>query len=687
MKNLKKYLFCFCIFLLFSIFVFIPFYAKSQEPDSRFGINAFVSNRYNWNEWSSPVNILKDMNISWSREEFVWNIIEPVKGKYNFEPYDRSMGYLKDANINVLGILDYSSNWASTCPTCENPDKYMPNMEEWRGYVGTVVDRYKGQVKYWQIWNEPNVPIFFKPQPDVAKYMDLLKNSYEVIKQKDKDAKVVLAGTSGVDMAYLRMLKDMGGAQYFDVLAVHPYSFDFRTPPEVSFMTNLRNAEKIAEEFNNKPIWLTEFGWPTDRGTGLSEDAQARYLIRTYVMSFSFPNVKKLFWYDFRNDGSNVDYHEHNFGIINQDYSKKKSYYAYSNLIRLLEYSQFEKINQEGQYGTYDFSFIKNGDRIRVIWKINGDDSINLDGMSGNIKVYDYLGGEIVFGQGQAKAVTISGSPVFVVSSTLGSSASEGIVFGNKYDYDYVTQSSHVTMKSGEEREVWVKLKNSGTAVWNKNSASPVILGTSRGIDRASVFFAGQNWVGANRSAKTSENFVKPGETGTFSFKVKAPENLPNGVYREYFCPVAEGLYWMKDMGIYWDMVIDNSFEQENSFLSKEYDYQYVGQTIPGPLNNGDKAKLSVSLKNIGTKSWERGKLNLGTSRYRDRVSSFGSGWLEGKRVMLDQESVKPGEVGSFTFEITANGERGLYKEYFRPVLEGVGWLKDIGIYWPIRLN
>jgi polysaccharide biosynthesis protein PslG len=419
MKKAKRVILGFCVTLMTFLVFLIPFNAKMAEPDSRFGINTFVLNRYNWEEWDRPVSILKDLKVNWTREEFIWSQIEPQKGNFDWTFYDRAFGKLSESGINVLGIIDYSAPWATEDPSRADADKYMPNIQEWRTYVGKVVDRYGGKVKYWQIWNEPNIPTFFKPEPNTAQYMGLLKNASEVIRNKDGAAKVVLGGLSGVDVGYLQTLKTMDAGRYFDVLAVHPYRLDFKSPPESGGLErDLANIEKIAKEFGGKEVWLTEFGWPTDSAEGVSEDIQAKYLARTYLISLSFSNIKKVFWYDFRDDGNNSNFREDNFGLVERDYTPKKSFLAYKNLINLLEYSEIDKININGVNGIYDFSFNKNGATIRAIWKIDGQDAIDIDSQGKEITIYDILGNKILSDGGNdiSQRVRISESPIFIIS-------------------------------------------------------------------------------------------------------------------------------------------------------------------------------------------------------------------------------------------------------------------------------
>lgn len=178
MKKAKRGILAFCVILMMILVFLIPFNAKMAEPDSRFGVNAFVLNRYGWEEWNEPIKAIEELKVNWIREEFVWKQIEPKKGRFDWAFYDKAFERLTNSDINILGIIDYSAPWATEDPGRADADKYMPNISDWRDYVGRIVDRYGDKVKYWQIWNEPNLPIFFKPEPNSAKYLELLKKCF-----------------------------------------------------------------------------------------------------------------------------------------------------------------------------------------------------------------------------------------------------------------------------------------------------------------------------------------------------------------------------------------------------------------------------------------------------------------------------------------------------------------------------
>lgn len=115
--------------------------------------------------------------------------------------------------------------------------------------------------------------------------------------------------------------------------------------------------------------------------------------------------------------------------------------------------------------------------------------------------------------------------------------------------YAYVDQTKTVgkgttNMLRGDRVYVGFKAKNTGNISWRNNGPNPVNIGMTHPLDRLSAFFDG-TWLGQNRPAHMLEAEVAPGQTGTFEFWMKAP-NQP-GTYLEHYSLVAEGAAWLND--------------------------------------------------------------------------------------------------------------------------------------------
>ncbi|MDQ6421966.1 sugar-binding protein [Paenibacillus sp. LHD-117] len=214
------------------------------------------------------------------RNDFLWNVIEPSKGTYDWSLYDNIVATNKQHGLQMIGLLAYSAAWASTAPErAEMPDHYPPRtVSEYADFVYRTVLRYKDTVHQWEIWNEPNLDGFFRPTQSAEAYVELLKAGYLAVKRADPKATVVMGGLSGTGGGYLDEMIAHGAADYTDAIVIHPYQAG---DPEAgdSFVHDIAGVQA---KMPDKPIWLTEWGWRTDEQ---GADKQALYTVKGYLLA------------------------------------------------------------------------------------------------------------------------------------------------------------------------------------------------------------------------------------------------------------------------------------------------------------------------------------------------------------------------------------------------------------------
>ncbi|MBU0670646.1 MAG: beta-galactosidase [Patescibacteria group bacterium] len=357
------------IILISSLF-FLLLPILSEAKINAFGMNMHLRERITNENWDEATEFAASAGVKWAREQFNWDVVEPTDNTYSWTQYDNIMTNYQNQNINVLGLLTYSSSWASTNPGSSNYYYYPPNSIAWKDYVSNVATHYADSIDYWEIWNEPNHEGFWLPEPDYQQYAVYLYDAYTKIKAANPDAKVIIGGMSGTDTVYLGNLIDYLKANYetvpFDIVAVHPYRVkddNFNYSPEQtvtglnSLTTDLYNLRALMKDkgFPNKPVWLTEFGWSTYTD-GVYDKTQASFLMREFILALAVPKVEKGFWYDFRDDSSNEDYIESNFGIMNNDWTQKTAYPAYSRTANYLVNSTFKSVQLISSKTVDDFS-------------------------------------------------------------------------------------------------------------------------------------------------------------------------------------------------------------------------------------------------------------------------------------------------------------------------------------------
>ena len=124
------------------------------------------------------------------------------------------------------------------------------------------------------------------------------------------------------------------------------------------------------------------------------------------------------------------------------------------------------------------------------------------------------------------------------------------------------------------------------------------------------------------------------------------------------------------------------------------YSLELVSQSGNDTLLPGETATLWAKFKNIGNQAWQKNSvsLNIDVTKNSEAMFFYNSAWVTSRRpATLDQDEVKPGEIGSFTFQVTAPTEEKIYNPYFRPVYSdttGFHWLgNDTNLHWTITIQ
>jgi hypothetical protein len=204
------------------------------------------------------LDLVQDMGVRWVRTDFSWSHIERKQGEWDFETHDRIVERQNQHHLRPLGLLLYDVAWARPA---------HQHMEAWLTYVEKTVTRYRDRVRYWEVWNEPNLLRFWE-NPDGADYAALLKATYQKIKEIDPELTVVYAGVSGIPLSYIEKSLEAGAAEAFDGLAFHPYRGKFNSMELIaSYCTEIGDLKRLLAKYNagDRELWITEMGLSTSQ--------------------------------------------------------------------------------------------------------------------------------------------------------------------------------------------------------------------------------------------------------------------------------------------------------------------------------------------------------------------------------------------------------------------------------------
>ena len=209
---------------------------------------------------------------------FVWNNIEKEKGIFSWDKADEYVTYAQNHNQTTIATIWPFANWEQkSCkrkkgrsPFGKHFVKYLSkpcSMENYEIFLSALVDRYDGDgtndmpgltkpIVYWEVMNEPEFRMFFKGTED--EFVEIFNFSSKLIKSKQKDAVIIMAGAAGMFpeskkfwKSALPKIKD-----HFDIANMHHI-----TPPDGKCDKDFWVGEffELLQSLNiDKPIWVTE---------------------------------------------------------------------------------------------------------------------------------------------------------------------------------------------------------------------------------------------------------------------------------------------------------------------------------------------------------------------------------------------------------------------------------------------
>jgi len=282
--------------------------------------------------------ILNEMNPVWLRNTFYWSRIEKEKGNFNFSYYDNFVNNAKANGKKIIAILAYATYWLNDGK--DNSYISDKNIQHFLNYVEVTVNRYKGKVDAWEIWNEPNW-IFWKGTD--KEFFKLSKLAALKIKEIDPDAYIIGGSFQRLPRNFLKNMKKSGALENLDALSIHPYDVNPK-----SSMRLLDDFFKITSKIGfNGDIIITEIGYPT---SGWYPSRASLKNLPSYVIKTIAPaaarGTRVINWYCFNDSHKFGEYpntfdSEMYFGLVYADFSRKSGAWAYELCARYLPGSQY----------------------------------------------------------------------------------------------------------------------------------------------------------------------------------------------------------------------------------------------------------------------------------------------------------------------------------------------------------
>ena len=217
-----------------------------------------------------------------ARTDTFWATAEPeppVNGVHTYDwTYDDQVATaLSQAGLRWQPIVDYATWWSGDDSSVQNPGVAPGHVGDYAAYAQAFAKRYgpggafwathprlpQLPVKVFEIWNEPDLPIFWEPSPDLAEYAEMYLYTRAAIHEVDPSAAVIIGGLVEASASLPALIADAPSLRgNVDGVAIHPYRDSLsQTLTAVSYDLSL-DASTV-----DAPMYINEYGWNGTPGT------------------------------------------------------------------------------------------------------------------------------------------------------------------------------------------------------------------------------------------------------------------------------------------------------------------------------------------------------------------------------------------------------------------------------------
>jgi hypothetical protein len=261
---------------------------------------------------------------------------DPFDPSYNLGDLDEAVRTAQESDMEVVLTLVGTPRWANGG---RSPNVMPRRVSDFGQFARAIASRYSGRfdgypfVRFWTVWNEPNLQLFLTPQFDrrgrsvaPTNYARLYAAAYQGIKAGNPRALVAMGETSargtdnprGIRPVHSpgRFVEELAKANprlKFDAYSHHPYPFTPNLRPSqkvrwpnvtLGSLPFLEARLKQLFKRSSVPIWVTEYGHETrpQDAFGVPYAKQAAYIKQAISIARSYPFVSMFVWFVYQDD-------------------------------------------------------------------------------------------------------------------------------------------------------------------------------------------------------------------------------------------------------------------------------------------------------------------------------------------------------------------------------------------------
>lgn len=350
------------------------------------------------------IQLLKYMGVNTVRDDISWKNIENENGEYDFSKYDDWILKLNENNISIIAIINNPGDLLGEDKIISNQDEINKIVK----FVTTFAKRYP-MITNYEILNEAN--FVYTTEEEIKYYVDTVSVLNKKLKEINPEIEILAGGTAGVVYDEENKVSSTNFIKYIlqknqtiNNVSIHQYDeFNDTNWSQKMIDEHIKMLNDLGG-FNR--INVSEYG-ASSYTKGFTEIEQANKILKQTII-YDKNNISAKVIYNSKNIGESMSNKEHNFGIIEYDYTPKPAYYTMKKY--------YENTNGAEYIGTVNLAdgikahvYDKDGKTKIITWVTNTNDSITIpyEGFTAS----DMYGNEIENADG---TLTITSSPVYL---------------------------------------------------------------------------------------------------------------------------------------------------------------------------------------------------------------------------------------------------------------------------------
>ncbi|MBN1558092.1 MAG: hypothetical protein JW951_08095, partial [Lentisphaerae bacterium] len=231
--------------------------ARSSGRHFRYGITG-TGIRPSGEEFNRYMETIRALGVDIHREVFYWpQAQQDAQPVYEFQYHDTVRNMLQRGGIDALWCFLWTPHWAVEADIAETDwprwALSMPRLEAWTRFVRAAASHFKGRVRYYEVWNEPDLGDYWVDTP--ASHAQLQNAAFEVIKEVDPAAQTMNGGFGMFSMEpnpdFLEQFLPRAETGHWDIRAYH----DYHTLEDMQRRLTKHRELYAGNVMETRPVW------------------------------------------------------------------------------------------------------------------------------------------------------------------------------------------------------------------------------------------------------------------------------------------------------------------------------------------------------------------------------------------------------------------------------------------------